>query len=91
MKGKSRLRQTALAVILVALGWAAGSAQTSMPDFELIVDAPGGETNVRCVRGCKLAWVERGVNPRATPIDTFTYRCTADRCSSARVGGWLDR
>lgn len=28
------------AVSLVAAGWAAGRAQTSAPDFELIVNAP---------------------------------------------------
>ena len=81
--------QIALAMILVFLGWAIGRAQTSVPVFELVVDAPGGETTIRCVRGCRLAWVERGVNPNAAPISTFTYHCTASRCSSARVRGWL--
>jgi len=80
----------AVAAILVFLGWTVGRAQTSAPAFELVVDAPGGETTIQCVRGCKLAWVERGVNPNAAPIPTCTYRCTGSRCSSARVGGWLN-
>jgi len=73
---------------LVGLGWAAAKAQTSSPDFELVIDAPGGGTNVDCVRGCTLMWVERGVNPQATPTRVFTFACTASRCGSGRVGGW---
>ena len=84
------LVMTIAALILVGLGWLAGAAQSS-PDFELRVNAPGGETTIECVRGCNLAWVERGINPNAQPIDTFTYACSADRCSSGRVGGWLTR
>jgi hypothetical protein len=80
--------QIAVAVIVALLGWAVGRAQSSAPAFELVVDAPAGATTIQCVRGCKLAWVERGVNPNATPIPTFTYRCDGSRCSSGRVGGW---
>ena len=79
----------ALAVILIFFGWAVGRAQTSAPAFELLINAPGGETSVKCVRGCELAWVERGVNATARAIPTFTYQCTAPRCSSGRVGGWI--
>ena len=83
--------QSVLAVILIFLGWAVGRAQqTSTPAFELVVDAPGGETTIKCVKGCELVWVERGVNANATPVPTFTYRCTAPRCSSGRVGGWIN-
>lgn len=78
------------AVVLVGLGWVVGATQSS-PDFELLVDAPGGQTTIECVRGCNLAWVERGINSNATPSGTFTFSCTAGRCSSARVGGWLTR
>ena len=83
--------QTALAVILIFVGWVVGRAQTSEPAFELVVNAPGGETTIECVKGCGLSWVERGVNANSTPMATFTYRCTAPRCSSGRVGGWLNR
>ena len=79
------------AVVLVFVGWVAGRAQTSAPAFELLVDAPGGETTIKCVKGCELSWVERGLNPDAAPTPAFTYRCTAPRCSSGRVGGWLDQ
>jgi hypothetical protein len=83
--------QIVFAVILIFLGWVLGRAQTSAPAFELIVDAPGGETTIKCVKGCGLSWVERGVNANATQMTAFTYRCTAPRCSSGRVGGWLNQ
>ena len=86
------LCRTLMALALVALGWAAGTAQTAQPDFELIVDAPVGETTVECVRGCEMAWVERGINPAAERMPTFKYGCTGvQRCSSRKIGGWLKR
>ena len=92
MKTIARSRgQMVLAAILVLLGWVAGRAQTSAPAFEFVVDAPGGETTIKCVKGCELSWVERGVNTNAAATPSFTYRCTAPRCSSGRVGGWLGR
>jgi hypothetical protein len=89
-----RTIRLAIAAGLIGLGWAAGKAQTAQPDFELIVDASASETTVTCVRGCELAWVERGVNPAATPIPTFTFKCSnslGPRCSSGKIGGWVKR
>jgi hypothetical protein len=89
--GRTLLRVVA-AVVLIGLGWAAGKAQTPQPDFELIVNAPAGQTSVECVRGCELMWVERGVNPNDTPRATFSFGCQGPevkRCSSASVGGWI--
>ena len=63
----------ALAAVLVGIGWMAGKAQTSEPDFEVVVNAPSGETTIECVRGCELAWVERGLNPNSQPMRTFTF------------------
>ena len=86
--------RTLMALALVALGWAAGKAQTAAPDFELVVNSPSGETTVECRRGCELAWVERGVNPAAKLMPTFMYGCSNTpngRCSSARIGGWIKR
>jgi hypothetical protein len=82
----------AIALAFVGLGWTIGKAQMPRPDFELIVDAPPGDTMIQCARGCKLMWVERGVNPNDTPQTTFSFGCRGvglDRCSSARVGGWI--
>jgi len=78
----------------MALGWAVAKAQTPAPDFELIVDAPVGATTITCVKGCTLAWVERGVNPSALPAAAFSYNCgggSVQRCASGKVGGWSSR
>ena len=85
------LMQVALALALVGTGWIAAKAQAqvSVPDFELQVDAPAGATTIRCVRGCKLAWVQRGLNPNDAPQPSFEYECTAGRCGSGLVGGWV--
>ena len=85
-------KRVILAGALVGVGWAAGRAQTATPAFELIVQAPAGQVSVECVRGCELAWVERGLNPNDTPKPTFTFGCTGptvQRCGSGRIGGWI--
>ena len=82
----------AIAATLVGTGWIAAKVQISEPDFEIVVNAPAGETTITCVRGCDLAFVERGVNPNSKPMPTFRFMCsrTADsRCSSMKVGGWV--
>ena len=81
----------AVALALIGAGWVAAKAQNQMsvPTFELQVDAPGGATTITCTRGCKLAWVERGVNPNSVPQSSFEYHCMGDRCGSGLVGGWV--
>ena len=92
MKATARITIQILAgAILTFIGWAIGRAETSAPAFELAVDAPGGKTVIECVRGCELSWVERGLNPNSTPVKSFEYACTSGRCSSGRIGGWLER
>ena len=89
---KRQALRIVVAAGLLALGWTAGRAQPSAPDFELVVNAPAGDVSVNCVRGCELAWTERGVNPRASRMPTFTFECTGRgqlRCESGRIGGWL--
>jgi len=80
-----------VASALCGIGWASGRAQAP-PAFEIAIDAPEGETKVECVRGCTLYWVQRGA-PTAIPADrAFRYACSgASRCSSGRIGGWIDR
>ena len=85
------IRTLALIVASLLLGWVLGRAQAATPDFELIVNAPGGETSVECVRGCGLQWAQRGLNPNSAPAATFTFSCGASECSSGRIGGWLQR
>jgi hypothetical protein len=87
--------RTSLRIVMVAAlmgtGWMAGRAQTTEPNFEIVVEAPAGETTIRCVRGCELSWVERGRTPTAETMPTFRFDCSSPsgRCSSHRVGGWL--
>jgi hypothetical protein len=86
---RSTLRTIGIGAALAVLGWGAGRAQRATPEFELLVNAPPGETIVECVRGCTLQWAERGINPNDTPVAKFTYSCTAGRCTSGRVAGWI--
>ena len=87
------LRKAVLAaagLLLVVTGWLVGRAQAA-PDFEFVIDAPAGDTHIDCVRGCKLAWVERGMG--GSPQTTFRFSChgQVERCSSGRIGGWLNQ
>ena len=79
-----------LALVAVLIGWIAGHAQAGNPDFELIVNAPRGDTSIQCVRGCDLKFIER-LNANSEAIPTFTFSCGASQCSSGRIGGWLRR
>jgi len=86
------IRRTLVAFALMATGWAAARAQMSEPNFELVVEAPAGATTITCLRGCRLMWIERGINPNAATMKSFDFSCQGngvERCSSARVGGWL--
>jgi hypothetical protein len=62
---------------LVGLGWVVGRAQaptsTQSPappssDFELLVSTTNTETEVRCVRGCRLTWAPTGVDMLAPDV-----------------------
>ena len=83
------LVNTTIALALVGTGWAIAKAQTPEPKFELVVEAPGGPTTIRCVRGCALMWVERGIDSNARPTSSFDFACSGSRCSSGKVGGWI--
>jgi hypothetical protein len=37
-------------------------------DFELLVTSANGETEVRCVRGCRLTWAAT-VTPKSGPVE----------------------
>ena len=81
-----------VAFALLGTGWAVARAQTPKPDFELVVEAPAGPATVKCVRGCTLMWVERGIPANGRPQPSFEFSCSGggvQRCSSARVGGWI--
>ena len=89
---KNTIVRIAIAGSLIGLGWVAGKAQTTEPDFEIVINAPSGQTTIECVRGCNLSWVERGLNSNATAGPTFKYGCGGgERCSSGKVGGWITK
>jgi len=50
----SALRLVVTVVILVAIAWAAGRAQASRADFEIMVWSSPDGTSVSCIRGCDL-------------------------------------
>lgn len=83
-----------LVVALVSVGWFAGRAQTSTPDFKVRISAPEGKTTIECVRGCTLAWVERMNHAEPPTAASFSFACSnsgGQPCPSGRVGGWLKR
>ena len=95
MKNPTTLRILFVCAVLVA-GWTAGRAQTSGPDFEFVVTTTatetGMKTSVECVRGCKLSWVERGMNPRAAQLNDFNVSCSGTtQCASGFIGGWIQK
>jgi hypothetical protein len=69
---------------LVGIGWVVGhaqapaqpptAAQSAAPaisvssDFELLVSSANGETEVRCVRGCRLTWAPT-IQPKNGPVE----------------------
>jgi hypothetical protein len=71
-------------VALIGVGWTVGRAQAPAPataaqsavpqalagssDFELLVSSVSGETEIRCVRGCRLTWAPT-VQPANGPVE----------------------
>lgn len=86
-----------LAAALVMAGWITGRAQTTAPDFVLVVETLQGNptettTTIKCVEGCGLTWIERGLNPNSSVMPQFSFRCAPpETCTSSRVGGWIRR
>lgn len=94
--GQRAALRVVIAIALIVAGWIAGStqAQVSEPDFEISVVAPVGRTEIKCLRGCNLKWVERGNSANSDLIPTFSYSCGgagATSCASGKIGGWVMR
>jgi hypothetical protein len=84
-----KIIQTVIAFLLVACGWAVGRAQTPAPEFTLTIDAPGGRTMVKCVRGCTLQGGQDEGNPNNRPRPQYSFECSGVTQCSATVNGWL--
>lgn len=85
-----------IALVVGGSSWAIGYAQAAQrePDFEITVSASAGRTEITCVRGCGMAWIERGINPNAAIQKTFAYGCMGagvETCGSGRIGGWIQK
>ena len=66
------------------------SCSNPRPDFELIVNAPAGETRIECVRGCGLLWVERGIADDAIRKQLFRSDAQAGWWNDVHRLGWAD-
>lgn len=75
----------------LATGWVAAKAYAPEPDFELLVDAPVGQTHIKCIKGCTLLSLETQ-RPDAKPTPSFSIGCGGSsvlRCPPEKVGGWI--
>ena len=89
---RTTILKALVAFALIATGWGVARAQMIEPNFEIVVEAPPGATTITCLRGCRLMWIERGINPNATTMKSFEFSCRGngvERCSSSKVGGWI--
>jgi hypothetical protein len=88
-----QLVRLVVAVVLVALGWVGGQAQTRpSPDFEISVLTKDGATTIECVRGCGLQWTEWVVPNRTEAQKVVSFGPCANSpkgCPSGRIGGWI--
>jgi hypothetical protein len=85
--------RTLIALALLGSGWFVGRAQTPVPEFTLVIDAPVGETRVVCAKGCTLQGARDEGNPHNKPVPKYSYQCSGpnvQRCET-RVNGWLTR
>ena len=89
------IRRTLVALVFVALGWAAArAAQTPVvADFEVSIVAKEGKITIECLRGCGLQF-GRMVPERSRAEKSFTYGpcgVSATTCSSGPLHGWVTR
>lgn len=86
-------KQAIWSILLVAFGFIAGHAQTSEPDFMLAINAPGGETNVKCLSGCELMGARDLGNPDAGRMVEYDFGCSGPNANvcGAQVAGWVTK
>jgi hypothetical protein len=80
------------AVALLGLGWSVGRAQTTAPDFELVVTRHqgGADVQVECKRGCRLGYVTNTGEAKPTPKDVG-FACKNEARCDIPVAGWVQR
>jgi hypothetical protein len=77
------MKRTLLRIVLaggfVVAGWALGNGQERVADFEITIEAPRGDVNLICARGC--AWGEKG-----SPGQPISFKCETQRCRATFNG-----
>ena len=80
-----------VAVGWVGLGWSVGRAQSAAPDFEIVIHGALGDTDVKCLKGCKLAYREKsGPVDSAKAKEEVAFDCAQQRCE-VFASGWVQR
>lgn len=93
------VRRVLFALVMIGLGWGVAKAQDRpTPDFELrVVTTADGFTQIQCVSGCDLQWIERMTPSREKAKKDFSFGCfnawerLPNGCPSGRLGGWVTR
>ena len=81
----SRMKNFAIAHILLGSGWAIGQAQRPEPEFMLSIDAPVGEARIECVSGCQLIGARDVDVPSAGRMKSYTFSCTTTRLAAVHL------
>jgi hypothetical protein len=67
-----------VAVLFFGVGWLAATSGLQGGVFRLSIDAPAGDTTIKC-EGCEfLSWTADGHPPERQPA--FSFTCSGNRC-----------
>jgi hypothetical protein len=81
-----------LAVALLGVGYSVGRAQSATgSDFELVIHGAAGDTEVKCLSGCKLDY--RQTTAPADPKKgkpSVGFGCAKEQCE-VFASGWVQR
>jgi len=69
-----------------------GRAQSvAPPDFEIVIHGAFGDTDVQCLKGCKLAYQPtKGLVDPKTATNEVAFGCAQQRCEMF-ASGWVAR
>ena len=83
-----------IAVALVVIGWSVGRAQTTAPDFELVVTKHDGgmDMQVACKKGCTLGYINpQGVARKLVGRNDVGFACGNEARCDFTFAGWSQR
>ena len=89
----ARLGRLGISVALIVLGWSVGRAQTTAPDFELVVTRHkgGGDVQVECKRGCSLGYASVGVASAKPAGKGVGFACKNEERCDVPFAGWVQK